>query len=287
MAVESLSGSIDTSISAGTAWAANGSTNTKGAYTQLVASSGIAAESLVITLSPGTAEGDFLFDIATGAAASEVDKIANIPYSRKLSIPALASSLVLPFNIPAGSRIAARQQSTTTTGILRAGIHITKKDTVSFHECTSSVTYGAVTADSGGTSVDPGGTIHTKGAYSELSASTSADIKWLMVCIQQQNNTSRSTANFLIDIATGAAASESVIIPNIWVVATTEADLVQPIFIGPFPIEIASGTRLAVRAQCSINDATDRLLDVILLGFNGTASGGGSGGAHFSAGFMG
>jgi len=287
MAVETLSGSIDTSISAAAVLAANGSANTKGAYTQWVASSSFASDGIILSgIAGGTAQGDYLIDIATGAAASESDKIANFPLSRQVSVPTQAQSVIFPLQIAAGTRIAARQQSTTTTGVIRASAHIIKKDTVSFHDMTECVTYGANTADSGGTSVDPGASTNTKGAYSEISASTSADIKWLMVCIQNQNNTTRLSANYLLDIATGAAAAESVIISNIYLVATAESDTILPHYIGPFPVEIPAGTRLSARAQSGINDATDRLFDVILLGFNGTASGG-SGGAHFSASFMG
>jgi len=40
----------------------------------------------------------------------------------------------------------------------------------------------------------------------------------------------------------------------------------QPPVLGPFPVAIPSGSRIAARAQCNISDATDRLFDVAVYG---------------------
>jgi hypothetical protein len=58
---------------------------------------------------------------------------------------------------------------------------------------------------------------------------------------------------------------------------------VQPVIraIG-FPVNIPSGTRLAVRARSSSNSFSDRHLDMALYGVD-TPAGGGGGGAHAHA----
>lgn len=261
---------------------APGSNNTKADWTELVASSSFAADSLGLVMFAGTTVADCLVDIATGAAASESVILENIPYGMGNTTGTPCGSLILPISIASGSRVSARYQASTSTMTMRLAGYLMAKDTVAFHECTSSVTYGANTTDSGGAGVDPGGSANTKGVYTELSASTSADIKWLVVGISNQINGARSGAFFLVDIATGAESSESVVVPDLFFAMSALTDAPGFHWFFPVPIEIASGTRLAVRAASNITDATDRLFDVIVLGFNGTSAGGGGGGG-FSA----
>jgi hypothetical protein len=42
-------------------------------------------------------------------------------------------------------------------------------------------------------------------------------------------------------------------------------DLPTPPMSGPFFVNIPEGVRLSVQAQCSINDASDRLFDAIIV----------------------
>ena len=126
--------------------------------------------------------------------------------------------------------------------------------------------YGADTSDSGGMAVDPGGTVDTKGAYSELAASTTYPIKQLMLVIGGRGNTTQLTQRVLIDVAIGGAGSEQIVFPDIGYGANVGTDLGIPLVVGPYPVDIPAGTRLAVRAQSSINNATDRLFDACLYG---------------------
>jgi hypothetical protein len=42
----------------------------------------------------------------------------------------------------------------------------------------------------------------------------------------------------------------------------------SPNTVGPLPVDIPAGTRIAARMQASITDATDRLMDVIVYGID-------------------
>jgi hypothetical protein len=98
-------------------------------------------------------------------------------------------------------------------------------------------------------------TIHTKGAWTELIASTSGEAGLLYLWISNVATTSTETA-MLLDVATGASGSESVIAENIAVGgAATITATVPGIFI-PLPVRIAAGSRISVRIQALIASDT-------------------------------
>jgi hypothetical protein len=107
------------------------------------------------------------------------------------------------------------------------------------------------------------GIANTKGLYTTLTASTSADIAgfWLLV------NTSNGSGNrYLIDIATGAALSEVVLVPDVYSQPGTVGAGDQVVFI---PLNIAAGTRISARCQC--NGATGTV-NVAIIGEVRTAN---------------
>lgn len=280
MSVETIG--ADTTNTRGTVITASGSANTKGSWTELSASTSTAATAAMVTIFCANTQADYLVDIGTGAAASETAVIADIQTNRP-TISITCRQFFIPISIASGTRVSARCQSSTAAATCRIIIHLFS-GTANFLGGTSVVTYGANTTDSGGTEVDPGGTINTKGSYVEITASTSADIEWLTVIAGGRTNGAKQNAEFLLDVATGAGGAESDIISNIYFTESVTINEIDNV-IGMFPVSIASGTRIAVRAQCTINDATDRLFDIVLLGSDATAVGG-SGGGGFSA-FMG
>lgn len=251
--------------------ATSGIANTKGTYVELIASSAFECDAILLVLtitgSGGGSVKDYLIDIAIGAAASEVVLIENICLG---GLTAASDSqtftIVLPLRIASGTRIATRIQSTGASATTDVQITLLKElFPLALTRCT---TYGANTADSGGTSVDPGATINTKGVYSQLSASITNPIKAVVVCFGPQANAARATCKWKVDIATGAAASEVVKIADIPVQCSAAMETLEPEIYGPIPLQIAASTRLAARAECTINDATDRLLDVVVYGID-------------------
>lgn len=270
----------DTAVSGGTELTNPVSTNTKSDWTQISASTAAAANALIVEVIGFSAAGDVLLDIGTGAGGAESVLVENLHFRSDNGLTK-AFYFYLPVSIAAGTRVAARYQATATTVDVWFIMHLCNDaNNILLTGCTP-VTYGAATTDSGGTGVDPGASTNTKGGYAEISAATSADIDWLTVFVGSRNNAAPATTSWLVDIATGAALSESVVIPNIYFHTHASNDVIDYHAIGPFPVTIPSGTRLSARAQCSTNDATDRLIDVLLIGWDGAAASGGGGG--FSA----
>ncbi len=126
--------------------------------------------------------------------------------------------------------------------------------------------YGTDLSDSGGTQVDPGATGNTKGAYSELVASSAGLIRHLMIGIGVQSSQITSTALHLIDVAVGTAGSEQIILPDLFTATAVAKDLRQPRVMA-FPCHVPPGSRLAARAQCN-TIGVDRTFDMIIYGVN-------------------
>lgn len=251
-------------LDAGSATLTSGGTaNTKGSYTELVSSTSTDAAGLLVRYDAATGNTTSnLIDIAIGAASSEQIIVDNMLLDNNVRY---AHEIIIPLRIPAGTRIAARSQSSTSSGSVICQIHlITETFGNDLPPVGYVTTYGAATADSGGTSVDPGGTANTKGGYTEIIASTAKAHCGLIFLIGHRNNGTMVQTSWLVDIAVGAASSEQVIISNIQVRADPDEQLT---ILAPFiPVQIPAGTRLSIRVQCSITDATDRILDYCLLG---------------------
>jgi hypothetical protein len=106
---------------------------------------------------------------------------------------------------------------------------------------------GAVPIDeSSAVTVTANASAHTKGSWTELIASASANASWLIVVVQNINTASVDTKT-LLDVGTGASGSEAAAISNIAVggaITSATNGVVIPI-----PIKIDSGTRIAARIQ--------------------------------------
>lgn len=242
---------------------ANASANTKGNYTQITASSGFTCNGVWVELYGGTSQ-DALLDLATGAAASEVVVIPNIMCSKDGATGDTfqKGTRFFPLAIAASTRIAARIQARTGSQSIRCGISLIAAGDVA--GITPFVTYGAATADSGGTSVDPGATPDTKGAYSQITASTSALIQWLSFLVTTGGNTGTTAGSWYFDVATGAGGAEVVLIPDLPFGIGVAGGALQPKAMW-FLSYIAASTRIAVRASSDNTDATDRLIDVSII----------------------
>jgi hypothetical protein len=248
----------------GVAVTSGGSINTKGSYSEISSAIPFATSGILINIVPGVAT-DWLFDISIGAAGSEKIVVGNLLLTTSRPGECI-TSYFFPIRLPEGVRLAIRcqaRQATQSAGVVVTLIGVSNILSEPLSRCT---TYGAVTADSGGIQVDPGGTVDTKGSYSEIVSSTSNPIRQIIIVLGDQNNATMTTCFFHLDIAIGAASSEKILIPDLFFGAGTTTDGHVPAVFGPFPVEIPAGTRIAARARCSINDATDRLFDIAIYG---------------------
>lgn len=244
--------------SSGTAATAHASNNTKGNYAEISSSIPHGSTGIVIHGALATA-GDMLMDLAIGGAGSEVDIFPNLLVS---AISAVSFSVFVPLALPAGQRLSVRCQHTTGGTAMSVEVTLIGGGGSAMQRVE---TCGATTADSGGIAVDPGGSINTKGAYSQLIATTAFAYKHVILALGGRNNSANGSANWLVDIAVGAAASEVVIVGDLRLRSDAAHDLVMPPYFS-FPCDIPAGSRIAVRAQSSNADATDRLIDAVLYG---------------------
>jgi hypothetical protein len=259
------------SASRGTAIAS--STGSKGSWVQLIASVLFDSQALMLNLQTQAAgPKDWLVDIGVGGAGSEVVLIPN------LLVTAVGSvnywPLFVPVGVPAGTRLAARAQS-LTGGSLNVMATLMAQSFLPSAPLQRVTDYGTDLAGTGGVEVDPGGTVNTKGAWSELSAATTNAMRALFVGIGNQGSVNRLGANFLFDIGVGAAGSEVVLWPDLQ--ARTSTPPVSgvtpshtPMFGPTVPVSVPAGVRLAARAACSINTDTnqERRMDVIAYGID-------------------
>lgn len=257
---------VTAATSIGIAVTASASANTKGSWVELTSATAREAVGLLVNIGRGhTAGADFLVDIGIGAAASETVLIPNLKGDNGSNLLG-PGTIYIPIGVPAGTRLSARCQCTSASGISRVQVVAVYGGWVGQPPLAVVTDHGSAVADSGGVSVDPGGTANTKGSYSQIVASTSRAMKAMIIGIGNQNNGSRTIADFLLDLAIGAAASETIIVADLHLEASASDDAMRPVFVGPIPISIPAGTRLAARAACTIIDATDRLFDVIIYG---------------------
>jgi hypothetical protein len=251
-----------TSVTAGTP------AHTKGSWTQLVASCPFNANGFFLSFSGGnTNTHDILVDVGVGASGSEQVILSNFLNSLSGFISA-KHSIFIPLPIKEGERIAVRFQSSTASATCAIGLQLVAGDFYSQLGLGRATTYGANTADSGGTEIDPGGAANTKGAWAQIVASTTNPIRYMVICNgSRANGVYNASGTSLMDIAVGAAASEQILIDDIFLVVTGGGDLFEP---GSFarPANVAAGQRLAARVQTTVTDATDRLRDIVIIGFD-------------------
>lgn len=97
----------DTSTSHGTSVVTSASVNTEGSWVQLVAATSFTTKWLIVMISAFGTGRLIAIDIAVGGAGSEQVILPNILFTNQN----LGLAVVLPFSIPGGSRVSARNQS--------------------------------------------------------------------------------------------------------------------------------------------------------------------------------
>jgi hypothetical protein len=255
-----------TGSTTGTALTHSGTANVKGGYTQLVASTPFDASGFLLSIvnDVSGAAVSYLLDLAVGAAAAEQVMIPNLLIDTASIASRLCVFCWIPLPIPAGSRISARLQNSTTTGTLAVGVMLIGGGLYGLPSGGQMSALGADTAASNGVVIDPGAVAHTKGSYGQLTASTPHAIRALLLAFGSNKNSVAGTNKWLVDVAVGAAASEQILFGNLLLTCGAERPL--PSLLGPLPCSIPAGVRLAARAQCSIIDTTDRKFAVVAYG---------------------
>lgn len=255
-----------TGASAGTILTGASLINTKSAYIPICQSlefnaSGIMACNGISTPGAGIAPDSYI-DIAVGAAGSEIDIVRNMIVGGVRAEEAIYYNFDR-LSIPAGSRISARYQ-TSSTGTTTDLIIIPYLDDISDVLTLGRViTYGLIPTTTSAAVIDPGGSANTLGGWTALVASTINPVHSMLIYHSNILNAALSAARFLIDIGVGAAGSERVVL-TYPLITGSSSDMVLPRVFGPLHLNIPVGTRISARARCSINDATDRLFGMAI-----------------------
>lgn len=253
--------------SSGTQIASAATDNTKGSYAELIASTAFDASGFSVLMANSSDRFDCLVDIAVGASGSEQDIVSNYLLKMPNSSGSGHISGFFPIRIPAGTRVSARWQ--TNGGAIAHTVDVevvlASSSFIPSKPLGKVTTYGADTTDSGGKTIDPGGTANTKGSYVEITSATTNPIKYLIIGFSANDNNSLSDFQFLYDIAIGESGAEQVLIPDM-LVATNSGEYIW--HLKGLPCHIPTGTRIAVRSQCSGTHASDRLLDIALYGIS-------------------
>lgn len=121
------------------------------------------------------------------------------------------------------------------------------------------VTYGVTipTTTNRGTSLTVPGSVNTKSAWTQLTASTSATHSALMVSVQYAGSTTVVASGVLLDIGIGGAGAETVLIPDLLVFGST-SELGYYRTPMTYNVNIPSGSRLSARfARASASNALD------------------------------
>lgn len=258
---------IESNVGAGNSYfstATSGLANVKGAWTSTIAATR-GTTSWVIAYVPSCTNGDrFLWDLGVGAAGNEKVVLPDLVYSEG-GLEGVGAVAHLPLAIPAGANLSIRCQDNNGSHTINVTLHLFSGASLSgFQRGTN---YGPDPSASTGVSVDAGGSADTKGAYAQLTASTTQDLKWALVQLADQAITIPTNGQGTVDIAIGAAASEVIVFPDLsWHRSQNAAVIVFfPGYYG-LPCRIPSGVRLSARAKFSA--ATNRTVDVAVLGLN-------------------
>lgn len=257
----------------GTTFSADASTNTKNAtWTELISATVRRCEGFWLCVhfdSTVSTTPDALIDISIGSSGNETSAILinNLILSHSGAGKSDVVRVYFPIPLAAGTRISCRCQASVASVTLRINLEL---DYQGFHcprglaRCT---TYGAATGDSGGVAYDPGATANTKGGWTEIVASTSFPIKALILGLGKNGVTAAGNdSNWAIDI--GVGSSPVVLIPNRFTSKQSSGDNFDSPYLGPFPVQIPAGTRIAINAQCSVSGATTRVFDAVIYGLN-------------------
>lgn len=250
--------SLSTLYAFGTTLTPSATANTKGAYAQLTAATTVDADAVMIRINYSMAAAGtstMLVDLAVGASGQEKIILPDL-HATGLQFAQVTSNFMLPLQIPKGTRIAARCQTTgaSSTNTVNIGITLysagwSTNEGVAGFDAITTLTGAPPVA----TVVTP--TVSaTKSAWVQVNAATTRDYCGLLLNID--NQALPDTTNFpglAVDVGIGAAASEQVIVANL---AVTHAAGSHPYFWFFIPVDIPRGTRVAVRAALSTVSAT-------------------------------
>lgn len=248
------------------------SAHTKGAITELVASTPADAHAIMLqvggTFTTGSANGA-LMDVMIGGAGAETVLVGNLGVGNLNAVGTYGEAggiLFLPVEVPASSRLSCRWQSAHASATdASVGVALLDWDTTNSN-WTPPSTLTALNADTAATTATGGGGWSTGTAWTQISASTAADYYGFVVSYNSNNTAFAANETIALQLATGGAGSETVLgtVPINFRQGTTETLTLQLPWGLPGYIagEVPAGTRLAGRI---LNDGTNATTGEIIV----------------------
>jgi hypothetical protein len=230
---------------------ANTSANTKGSWTQLIASSSGNTSFIFVAVSGIGANATntaTLLEIGTGASGSETTIIGDVAVGAASNFAQSANTnFGVPFKIASGTRISARIQSVVTGG-KTANISLILMDLGNYDTAPTSVdVIGADTANSKGISFSG-----ASGSWNEAVASTSRSYR-AVCCVLSAHNSDLAGITINWDVGIGASGSEVAFGNGRAGAGSNEGFANQIPYNSLFGRKIPAGSRLAVRHNIAAN----------------------------------
>lgn len=235
----------------------------KGSYTQIVASTASDAQWAIICFEVDDSSngGGYVaaMDVAIGGAGSEVIIASDLLSG--VNGGYAGNSMLIPFSVPAGTRVAVRGQMASGTFRKTIAVSLTLFDSDFAGQEANAGIEGLGWDLTNTVGVVPDVTTagpNTKSAYIQVVASTSKD--YSAIGLHLYDSTSLKNTTYLFDVAIGGAGAEQIIMSDI----ASGVQVYQEHFI--VPIQVPAATRLSIRAAASNRDGTGSYLGAILYG---------------------
>lgn len=238
--------------------------HTKGNWTQILAATPYHAHALLIEVAPAFAWGAF-WDIGIGGVGSERPIVENLAWGSTASEDQGVFAFIVPLALPAGTRISCRVQidSAGASGNGLVAVMPIGHPFPGFEAGLSrATTYGANTATTRLT-LPTVPSANTKGPWAQLTAATTADIRYMIV--QQTLAEFVSGGAWAFDIGIGASGSEKILVPDLLGDSQGGLQGPRPSTYG-FPCYVPAGTRLSIRYKTSAGTAMSGDLGFAIIG---------------------
>lgn len=260
---------VPAGTSGGVSITPNAAAHTKGDWVEIGIST-IPCDGFFVQANAGEVADDYLFDIGIGGTGVEVVIVQDILISAMPGTTGFGDPVGFYIPLPqmSATRFSVRTQcSQASAAALSVNMILANGGSYEAMRRNRATTYGANTGTTRGTSIDPGGSANADGTWVQISGAISNPIEAVLLCYGNQQNTARTTASWRTDLGFGASLSEVVVVPQTQLRAVDSTDMVRPL-VAEREAAIAAGERLVARARCSITDATDRLFDLVVIGFD-------------------
>lgn len=243
--------------------------HTKGAWTQLVASTVDDSDAVTLRLgglSLSATASPTLLDLGVGAQNAEQVLVPDIDIGN-LNLPnhPIVTPIVIPVFIPAGSRIAARAQGARTSMTAPVGVDLVGGAGAvgGLPSAQKWTAYGVNAAASCGTVIDVPASTDTWSSWTEI-ATTSADHNWVLALLDHGAATVARAVTTLLQVAAGpnstaadACAANGTLLWESVIIGTALEGIDHASLDAARWAPVPSGTKLWARAQSSSGTNND------------------------------